>query len=298
MMGGISINEKRKTRSDKKPMDVRRCVSCGESFDAIPSAPNRFCSIKCAGLGNGSPPVERVCKQCGNEFLAPSWAVKTGKGLFCSRGCSNDHGRVHCTCLVCDKQFVATRHQAKDGRRFCSKECGAKGRSRRAKKPQTAIACQCCGDVFLIDTTSQTIKRKYCSKKCQYKASHKAPGEKAESFRATNTTEYVRWVKAVLLRDRACVRCGAKEPLQAHHVKHWRHHPELRYDVNNGATLCPCCHHSQHTHLPLEVFMKMGGKQVKYCVVCESPYVPLGKQQACSIRCGARLHHQRKKLCQ
>lgn len=288
----------RKTRKDKKPLVARACEACGNRFDVSPYMTKRFCSIQCAGRGNGSSPVLKECKQCGKKFLASSWALKKGKGLFCSRECSNENGRVHCTCPVCDKQFVATRNQVKEGRQFCSSQCGAKGMRRISKKPKTALACQCCGKVFLVDTTSQQVNRKYCSKTCFHKSLLKPPGERVESFRKTRTTEYTKWVKAVLLRDRACVRCGAKEPLQAHHVKHWRHHPELGYDVNNGAALCPCCHHSQHPYLPLEVFIKMGGKRVMHCVVCESPYIPTGKQKACSIRCGTRLHHQRKKTCQ
>jgi hypothetical protein len=45
-----------------------------------------------------------------------------------------------------------------------------------------------------------------------------------------------------------CQSCGATEgEMQAHHIKPWKHHPELRYDVANGLTVCAPCHWSIHS---------------------------------------------------
>ena len=54
------------------------------------------------------------------------------------------------------------------------------------------------------------------------------------------------WSQAVRNRDGKCVDCGAGGKLHAHHVKPWKNHPELRFDVSNGATLCPPCHQKAH----------------------------------------------------
>jgi transposase len=55
------------------------------------------------------------------------------------------------------------------------------------------------------------------------------------------------WSKAVRERDgNRCAECGATGRLHAHHVKPWKDHPELRYDVDNGKTLCPPCHQRAH----------------------------------------------------
>lgn len=52
---------------------------------------------------------------------------------------------------------------------------------------------------------------------------------------------------AVLERDGfTCRRCGCapvgRWALPVHHIKPWARHPALRYDVDNGATLCKPCH--------------------------------------------------------
>lgn len=56
------------------------------------------------------------------------------------------------------------------------------------------------------------------------------------------------WSKSVRVRDRhTCQHCGISGvKLHAHHVKPWKHHPELRYEVSNGLTLCSPCHQGVH----------------------------------------------------
>ena len=55
------------------------------------------------------------------------------------------------------------------------------------------------------------------------------------------------WVKAVKDRDDwKCVECDATDRLHAHHIKGWMNRPDLRYDVQNGITLCHECHVMAH----------------------------------------------------
>lgn len=57
---------------------------------------------------------------------------------------------------------------------------------------------------------------------------------------------YKKWRKAVYERDNyKCQECGVLgngKNLEAHHIKEFYLHPELRLDVNNGLTLCNMCH--------------------------------------------------------
>ncbi len=60
--------------------------------------------------------------------------------------------------------------------------------------------------------------------------------------------EYRDWRKAVYKRDNyTCQKCnlmGGK--LHAHHIKSFHNYPKLRFDINNGITLCEDCHGEEH----------------------------------------------------
>lgn len=79
-------------------------------------------------------------------------------------------------------------------------------------------------------------------------------GDQAEYERVKNSRVgdkvLLVWRNAVLLRDKnKCVRCGSKKKLRAHHKKHWVAHPELRYEIDNGETLCALCHAMEHPEI-------------------------------------------------
>ena len=56
----------------------------------------------------------------------------------------------------------------------------------------------------------------------------------------------VAWSTLVKLRDGKCTQCSSVYDLHAHHIKSFKDHEELRYDVNNGITLCSQCHRKWH----------------------------------------------------
>jgi hypothetical protein len=58
-----------------------------------------------------------------------------------------------------------------------------------------------------------------------------------------DTIEYSEWREAVYERDDfTCQCCGSKTQLNAHHIKNFSSNVEIRYDVDNGITLCNKCH--------------------------------------------------------
>jgi len=61
--------------------------------------------------------------------------------------------------------------------------------------------------------------------------------------------EYAIWRRTVLERDGfACIECGTKEQVEADHIKSFFLFPEIRFDVNNGRTLCRPCHTRTDTY--------------------------------------------------
>lgn len=62
-----------------------------------------------------------------------------------------------------------------------------------------------------------------------------------------NSDNYKKWRKEVYKRDGyVCQDCGTKNDLQAHHIMPWQRYADLRYDVDNGITLCRKCHLKAH----------------------------------------------------
>jgi len=62
------------------------------------------------------------------------------------------------------------------------------------------------------------------------------------------STEYKNWRKLVFIRDKyTCRECSIiGDKLNAHHIKPWAKFPELRFEVDNGITLCEECHRELH----------------------------------------------------
>lgn len=64
-------------------------------------------------------------------------------------------------------------------------------------------------------------------------------------WKERNNPEYKQWRQKVWLRDN--FKCKIANPdckgrIEAHHILGWRDYPELRYQVNNGITLCHAHH--------------------------------------------------------
>jgi 5-methylcytosine-specific restriction endonuclease McrA len=68
--------------------------------------------------------------------------------------------------------------------------------------------------------------------------------------------EYKIWRTSIFERDGyTCVNCGIKSStgvkviLHADHIKPFAYYPELRFEINNGRTLCIECHKKTDTYL-------------------------------------------------
>lgn len=61
------------------------------------------------------------------------------------------------------------------------------------------------------------------------------------------STRLNKWSLAVRERDGfMCRKCGSREKLNAHHIKSFADFPGLRFNINNGITLCEDCHKKEH----------------------------------------------------
>jgi HNH endonuclease/NUMOD3 motif len=77
-------------------------------------------------------------------------------------------------------------------------------------------------------------------------------GKTKENAAIRNSLEYRLWREAVFKRDGYACIIGGKthgHKLHADHIKPFALFPELRFDINNGRTLCEECHKKTDTYL-------------------------------------------------
>lgn len=62
---------------------------------------------------------------------------------------------------------------------------------------------------------------------------------------------YKEWRRRVLKRDKNKCQmpsCRRKKRLQVHHIQRWADNPYMRYDEDNGISLCWDCHNQVNGH--------------------------------------------------
>lgn len=192
------------------------CPRCGKLFGRV-NAASRYCSRQCAWPKLGRPKREPKARNW-FQLKAPV-----------------PHSR---RCRACKGTFVVTRNE------LVCKACSVKQRVKLTRK------CRACGRLFL----GRPAQNFTCSLKCsttwrairqQGEKSHRWQGGKTEQVKLIRgSLAYAQWRQAVYRRDnftcRICGKVGGK--LAAHHIRKFSDHPDKRFDVANGVTLCwsPC----------------------------------------------------------
>jgi len=114
--------------------------------------------------------------------------------------------------------------------------------------------CTYCSKHSITKLSHYKLKKNhFCSTKCyaNYRLEKMKPYEQnswkggitKETQRGRGGKLYKMWQVMVYERDGySCVNCCSKEQIEAHHIKSWSKYPKLRYNVDNGKTLCIVCH--------------------------------------------------------
>jgi 5-methylcytosine-specific restriction endonuclease McrA len=168
----------------------------------------------------------RICRAC---YLAAS---------------QRPQNYVERTCRWCERTFTVHRSQVGN---YCSRSCRAHGAGLARGRAEVDVRCQNCGVVFsrhASEVRRSKLGVHFCSLACWYTHNR---GEKHHLWEGGQheriNPEGVAWRRAVLERDHFyCRRCLARRHLQVHHVLPFASHPERRWDVDNGITLCADCH--------------------------------------------------------
>ena len=130
-----------------------------------------------------------------------------------------------------------------------------KGKKPTKVSPLVDKVCEVCESKFSVKIYNNRVKT--CSVRCgqvlrfrntkhprwiQDRSKLKRSGD-AEKDRRSSA--YFSWRKEVWLRDSFA--CKIANPdcagrIEAHHILGWKDYPELRYNINNGITLCHAHH--------------------------------------------------------
>jgi len=242
---------------------------------------SKYCSYACRNIaqketlkGSSNPNykgglVTKICQRCGKEYKTiPALA---GLSVACSRRCNV---YIQSAKSVIARQKTATYkwkerktdirhipkkmifgeycrvlkakkcgHLTKKGRLYCGKCSPLKGKEEKI--------CPVCNDKYSVYPSEN---RASCSRKCYGKlVSERQKGEKSHLWKGGLTDnnmllrkspESKEWRKLVFKRDNyTCQHCGKRGgKLDADHIKPWALYPELRFELNNGRTLCRPCH--------------------------------------------------------
>lgn len=131
----------------------------------------------------------------------------------------------------------------------------------KKKEIRESVFCPC-GVIF-----EKTLSRKkvFCSKECPFYISNLAnyrtgkiglSGKDSPHWKEDRTKliksekkhldgRYREWMFSVKKRDNWSCRISdinCKGRLESHHILNWKEYPELRYEINNGITLCHAHH--------------------------------------------------------
>ncbi len=165
-------------------------------------------------------------------------------------------GKIKKICQICGKEFLGYFSQKN---RYCSKKCFWK--SKIGKHPSEESRKKMSEAQKKIgkkppSNKGKTYEELYGKEKAELvkrKIGEAHKGEKCHFWKGGNPinrnkhmgTDYHKWRTAIFVRDNwTCQTCQKRgENIQAHHIKSWAKFPELRYEIDNGVTLCKeSCH--------------------------------------------------------
>ena len=190
--------------------------------------------------------------------------------------------QIEKTCSVCGNTYKVKLYRAL-GSKYCGRECWER------RNPPIVKTCPTCGKEF---TTYKSQDFCFCSQSCARRGTRSNAYKDGRSMlrqRARFGNELKEWREAVYKRDNyTCQQCGYHgSELHAHHIKEFAKFPELRFDIDNGLTLCVDCHGKLHgkNFKPVRQYFKPTCKRCgeptkgrsEYCRSC-SAYIGRMKQ--------------------
>jgi len=175
---------------------------------------------------NKKEKIKVKCDFCSRELEIYPYLAKAHKNHYCNQKCHNKHTWS----INRDKIIEGQKNKQKTGWIINCLNCG---KERYVTKATVKKFCsRKCMDEYMVGENSQSWKGGVCS----------------ENELQRKCKQYRDWRESVFIRDdytcQQCSKVGGY--LHAHHIKEFSEYPELRFDIDNGITLCKDCHMEVH----------------------------------------------------
>jgi hypothetical protein len=198
-----------------------RCLKCKSKIHSK----KKFCSRKCCNIFNAKKHIKDniACKNCSVYFHARGLKQK-----FCSNKCWIEYKNTN---------NIATRIGVKNTEDSNKKISESKKKwfanNISWNKGKRLLNRSGCNHHF------------YGKKRPNISGSKNGNWKGGISLTSRYNYKYIVWRKSVFERDNyTCQICGIRGVyIQADHINSYSEYPDLRYDINNGRTLCVPCHY-------------------------------------------------------
>lgn len=196
----------------------------------------------------------KECAVCKRVFEKPYTSSKKiwAAAKYCSRACA-----VVVTGIKKGERLPPHIHRGMIERNKLPRRVPPRDSYRRGadhhnyKGGKITLNCKQCGSEFLV--RPYRAHAQFCSYRCKAKAQDR--GISSANEKARKSIAYREWRTAVFERDDyTCQECGVRSGngravvLNADHITPFSLFPELRFDLDNGRTLCKPCHVATPTY--------------------------------------------------
>lgn len=208
-------------------MKKRQCILCGVIFSSSPSHKRKYCSRLCSDKSKINKPGFWLGKHRSEETKKKISKSKAGQRPWMK-------GRKH-TFISNEKNRIS--HLGKKASQT-TKDKMSMNNSKYwlgKKRPKASVATR--------QKQSESLRGS--------RGGNWQGGRTASNFLIRHSLEYKLWRESVFKRDNyTCQLCGQRgRTLNADHIKPFAFFIELRFDINNGRTLCVECHKKTDSYM-------------------------------------------------